>query len=260
MSAASYRLPATLDQSSKRRRATGLALAIGLELLVVLALLGLGVERPVPMAKTGTLSVDFIPNAADEPTPTRRQRPSSAAKATPVAPPRAIPPPKIKLPTLPADHSLPMIILTQRDLAAADIAKLGSKGIPSPAQESGDDAQLADGAGDTERVGTAPNGQPLYAAEWYREPTNRELSTYLPPSMPDSGGWGLVACKTIARYHVDDCVELGNSPPGSHLASAVRQAAWQFLVRPPRKGGRDMVGEWVRIRIDYLEGSRTRVE
>jgi len=259
MSAASYRLPATLDQSIKRRRATGLALAIALELLIVLALLGLGARRPVPMTRSGTLSVDLIPNAADEPTPTRRQRPSSAAKPTPVTPPRPVPPPpRIKLPTPPADHSLPMIILTPRDLASADIAKLGSKGVPSPAQE-GDDAQLADGPGDSERVGTAPNGQPLYAAQWYREPTDRELSGYLPPRMPDSGGWGLVACKTIARYHVDDCVELGNSPPGSHLASAVRQAAWQFLVRPPRKGGRDMVGEWVRIRIDY-QMERTRSE
>jgi protein TonB len=71
----------------------------------------------------------------------------------------------------------------------------------------------------------------------------------LPRNAPD--GWGLIACKTIPGNRVDDCVELGNSPPGSHLASAVRQAAWQFRVRPPRKGGKAMIGEWVRIRIEY---------
>lgn len=253
---AAYRLPSTLEQTTRRRRAVGLALAIALELLIILALLGFGAGRPtVPMARSGALSVDFIPNIADKPTPTRRQRPASAARPTPVAPPRPVPPPpRIKLPTRPVDHSLPMLILTAKDLAAADIAKLGSKGVPSPASDSGSDSRFAEGEGDSERVGTAPNGQPLYAASWYREPTDRELAGYLPAKMPESGGAGLIACKTVAGYRVDDCVELGSQPPGSRLASAVRQAAWQFRVRPPRKGGRDMIGEWVRIRIDYLQG------
>ena len=72
---------------------------------------------------------------------------------------------------------------------------------------------------------------------------------YLPRTAPE--GYGLVACKTIAGNRVEDCVELESQPPGSRLASAVRQAAWQFRVRPPRKGGKPLIGSWVKIRIDY---------
>ena len=61
----------------------------------------------------------------------------------------------------------------------------------------------------------------------------------------------LVACQTIERYHVENCQILSESPPGSGLARAVRLAAWQFLVLPPRVNGKVMVGSWVRIRIDY---------
>ena len=64
-------------------------------------------------------------------------------------------------------------------------------------------------------------------------------------------GWGLIACRTLPENRVDNCIELDQSPRGSHLASAVRQAAWQFRVRPPRKNGKPLIGEWVRIRIDY---------
>ena len=66
----------------------------------------------------------------------------------------------------------------------------------------------------------------------------------------DSSANSRFACKTIANDRVDDCVELDQSPRGSHLASAVRQAAWQFRVRPPRKGGHALVGAWVRILIE----------
>ena len=134
---------------------------------------------------------------------------------------------------LPPRHNLPWIEMSSSDMAAADISNL----------------KAAPGEADSEEVGRGPHGEVLYAAEWARRPTHAELGGYLPANAPD--GWGLIACKTIPGNRVEDCVELDQSPRGSHLASAVRQAAWQFRVRPPRKNGKPMVGEWVRIQITY---------
>jgi protein TonB len=228
-----------------RRRVSGLALALGIEILLILAFLTLDFrsERP-PQFEGGRLTTFDI--AAEKETATKSVQ--KRADMTAKQPPRPVPPvprPVVQLPERPLD----MLIVSKEVYEASDISKLGSN---AP----GASGQLAQGnaPGDSERVGTAPNGQPLYAAEWYREPTNQELATYLPKRMPEGGGSGLVACRTAARYRVEDCVELGNSPPGSHLAGAVRQAAWQFLVRPPRVGGKPLIGEWVRIRIDYAVG------
>jgi protein TonB len=128
--------------------------------------------------------------------------------------------------------------MSKDDMAAADVSGLAKAGAGS-------------GAGNSEIVGHGPHGELLYAAEWARHPTNAELGGYLPANSPE--GYGLIACKTIPGDRVDDCFELGQDPPGSHLASAVRQAAWQFRVRPPRKNGVPLVGSWVSIRIDYYE-------
>ena len=102
---------------------------------------------------------------------------------------------------------------------------------------------------DTERVGTAPNGEPLYAAEWYREPDDAMMRAYL--STARGPGWGLIACRTAPDYRVEDCVGLGEYPEGSQINRSVLAAAWEFRVRPPRRGGQPLVGSWVRIRIEY---------
>lgn len=122
-----------------------------------------------------------------------------------------------------------------------------------------DAASAADGAsggeGESDAAdagGAGPNGERLYNAEWHVRPTQAELAFYMPAGAPRTG-WGMIACRTVANYRVDDCVELGQSPPGSGLAGAVRQAAWQFRIMPPRIGPRRVIGAWVRIRIDYTE-------
>ena len=230
----SYRLPSAHDRTPLHRQASGFALALGVNLGLLLVLLTLGVI-PLPDKKPSSATiVDLIPESHSKAAQTAKAAPRTN-KPVPKPPPIILPvKPTIAPPPRPPEKSQSWIEMSHDQLAAADL-----RNLPQPAP----------GEGDSEEVGRGPHGEILYAAEWAREPTDAELAGYLPRNAPD--GWGLIACKTIPGNRVDDCVELGQSPAGSHLASAVRQAAWQFRVRPPRKGGKPMIGEWVRIRIDY---------
>lgn len=184
-----------------------------------------------------TFDVQPIPESQPE-------RSQSVQKPSPSQPVARQPIPTTAPSAPPPTPNLDMLIVSREVYAASDIANHGSAAGKVPALGS-----MA--AGDSAVVGNAPNGQPLYAAEWYREPTSRELAFYLPKRMPEGGGWGVIACKTAPRHRVTDCVVLGNGPAGSGLGRAVLNASWQFLVRAPRRAGKELVGEWVRIRIDY---------
>ena len=237
MPASTYRLRTSQDETPLRRRISGLALAIAINALLLLALIGAGVLPTELRQPARALVVSLLPESAPAP------RASQTAKEAD----RPVPHPKIVLPVKPSlapTHKLAMLELSHEDFAASDISKLAKS-------ETG---RGAGGAGDSEEVGRGPNGEVLYAAEWARHPTDAELGGYLPPNAPD--GSGLIACRTVPGDRVEDCVELGNDPPGSHLARAVRLAAWQFRVRPPRRNGKPLIGEWVQIRIDYRHYTR----
>jgi protein TonB len=224
------------------RRLGGFALALAINLTLLLVLMTLGIIPPPRPKNSRGLVVDLIPaarSASERPAHRAQTQHPRPEQEKPVPkPPRIVLPavkPTIVPPPQPAPKPQPWVEMSKDELAAADISKVRSTGSGSES--------------DSEAVGRGPNGETLYAAEWAREPTSAELRGYLPRNPHD--GYGLVACKTMPGDRVDDCVELGQYPLGSHLASAVRQAAWQFRVRPPRKNGKPMIGEWVSIRIDY---------
>ncbi len=80
----------------------------------------------------------------------------------------------------------------------------------------------------------------MYAASWYRKPLQGELEGYL--STAQHPGWGLIACKTAPDYRVEECVLVDEYPDRGNYGRAVLAAAWQFKVRPPRIGGREVIG------------------
>ena len=136
-----------------------------------------------------------------------------------------------------------MILLSREEMAGADLARL-------PRAAAGDASAQVAAPDDSADAGAAPNGERLYVAEWYRKPPRNALALYLPNGAP-AGSWATIACRTIDRYHVDSCVQLDDHPKGLGLSRALRNAAWQFLVRPPRLGGKPLIGAWVRIRFTF---------
>jgi protein TonB len=231
-----YRLPSPYDRAPLRRRLSSLALALAINLGLLLLLFALGVVAPPDKQRSSALTVDLLPesrSASATQTEKNVAQPHVRSTAPVPKPPPIVLPVKPTIAPPPKPSTKPWIEMSKDQLAAADISKLPSTGDG--------------GAGDSEVVGHGPHGEALYAAEWAHEPSDAEINGYWPRNV---SGWGLVACKTMADDRVEDCVELDQSPRGSHLASAVRQAAWQFRVRPPRKGGRALIGAWVRILIE----------
>lgn len=228
--------PADWRRPDLSQRALVIGLTLLAELLFLLMLLGLG---PASWSdrkdKAKPTEVTFLP---EEAAPVHEQAaPEAAARTVPKPKPITIVPP---IPPTPLAKS-PYLKLSHEDYAAADISKLGSAGGHGSATHGTSSAS----------VGVGPGGATLYQAEWFRRPTDAELNGYMTKSV-DPGSWAEVACKTIPDNRVENCQALDESPPGSGLARAIRQAGWQFRIRPPRVDGKPLVGTWVLVHIDFL--------
>lgn len=237
----------TIPWDKLRQRAGGILFALVLNAILLLALFTLA-PHPEPKKIEDRNPVSFDIEPARQPNKEkskaqkaeRREREQAAPKQAEAV---VRPPQPTEKPTEQQPSPFPFLTLNREQMASADIGNL-----PKKTAGVGDS-----GTGNAKAVagpGEGPGGVQLYEAEWYRRPTQAELSTYLPTNAP-SQGYGLVACKTIDHFHVENCQTISEYPMGSGLARAVRLAAWQFLVRPPRIDGKPQVGAWVRIRIDY---------
>lgn len=243
---ASYRSSSYHAQSSPASRASSFAISLIIAALIILALLRMGGFVPRQFGDGRPLSTfDVSSEGSSEKSATKKVAQQQKVEKATVTPKRPTPnKPTIDVPREPPPLILPGVMtLSRNDFRASDIGRI--KGTAAPQGDALTDAGAGQGD-DSATVGTGPGGEPLYAAEWYREPRPAETQPYMPVGKV---GWGMIACRTIDRYHVDDCQVLGETP-GSRIGQGLRQAAWQFLVRPPRQGGKPMIGAWVRIRFD----------
>ena len=241
--------------SSDRRRALSLALTIAAHLLLVWLLIHLAPVFDVQKEPGRSLTVNMLPIGDNQSTATKSAKaPARAARAsrrTAPEPPAAdtpVPPP--------VETPFPgYLVLSRNDFRASDVGKMPStrSGGSAGKQLAAADGQGDGDAGETSAsAGIGPGGQRLYAAEWYVRPSASQTGPYMPRELP-AGSWGEIACKTAPNYRVEDCVQLGDSRPGLGLARALREAAWQFKVRPPRINGKPQIGAWVRIHYDIVD-------
>ena len=246
MLATAPRLTAYDNRPSLRTRLAALLLSLALVALILATLIAMGMLDTLPGGPGERLTAVTMSSRNQEQQKQQQAKTNNSAAPQLNQPVLPVPPHLPKPPIISKAPPVQMIEMSRADMAAADISKMGNR--------AGASAGNGNSAG-TYGPGEGPGGAKLYQAEWYREPTRAEIGGYLPASVPP-GSWGMIACKTIERYHVENCMQLGESPPGSGLARALRLASWQFLVRPPRIDGKPVISAWVRIRFDFTKPPR----
>ena len=238
------------EASELRRRGIGFAIALLLEALFIIAILSLSMRSAGPEASKKGLST-FSLEAESSAAPSDK---TDAQTLVTKEPQRNFNPPLPK-PLLPPVNpvkapppSPDFIKVSKSEFDAMDLAKLPGGGSTG----SGENAGSGQGNKGQMGPGLGPGGAQLYPVAWLREPYDSELTPYLaavkriPP-----GASADIACRMIERNRVENCQIIGESPRGTGLAQALRKAAWQFLVKPPRVDDKPQLGVWVRIHFDF---------
>ncbi len=249
-------------RGAARRRSAAFVLTIIAHILIILLLLRLAPSLPTSRkAPSSATTFQMLP---DRGVPTPAQHTPSVVKAKPASrgrPSKAPAPPRVSAdattpaPSPPGKLTLPIELLGGDELfKAADVTKLPKHPEDQLAKTEKDKPPTPQKkSSPVYGPGAGPNGAPIYEmVDWYRPPTQAEMDGYLPRR--PSGSWGRITCLTAPNYHVENCRTAGEYPLGSGLARAMREAAWQFRVLPPKKDGKPLIGVWMSITITQTEG------
>ena len=239
------------NRDAIRRRGTGLAVALLLEAIIIIAILSLSMRAGGPVAGTrglSTFSLEAEAESASSADKSEIQTPvtkEQKSEFTPPIPKPLLPPVNpVKAPPPSPDF----IKVSKSEFDAMDLSKLPAGG----GSGSGEGKASGQGAKGMMGPGLGPGGAQLFPVAWLREPYDSELSPYLaavkriPP-----GASADIACRMAEHNRVENCQIIGESPRGTGLAKALRLAAWQFLVKPPRIDNKPQLGVWVRIHFDF---------
>jgi protein TonB len=245
-----YSEPTDWNRDTLRRRGLGLFIALLLEALIIFAILSLSMRAGGPVAgprglSTFSLEAEAESASADK---SETQTPVLQKQQSTFTPPI----PKALLPPVNPVRAPPpnpdFIKVSKSEFDAMDLSKVPAGG----GSGSGDSKGSGQGSKGMMGPGLGPGGAQLYPVAWLREPYDSELAPYLaavkrvPP-----GASADIACRMAEHNRVENCQIIGETPRGTGLAKALRLAAWQFLVKPPRIDNKPQLGVWVRIHFDF---------
>lgn len=238
------------DRGELRRRGIGFAIALLLEALFIIAILSLSMRSAGPEAGKRGLNTFSLEAEAESASADKSDTETPVAKEqqrnfNPPIPKPLLPPVNpVKAPPPSPDF----IKVSKSEFDAMDLSKFPASG------SAGSDDNKGSGQGNKGMMGPGlgPGGAQLYPVAWLREPYDSELRPYLAAarSIPN-GATADIACRMIEHNRVENCQIIGENPRGTGLAQALRKAAWQFLVKPPRIDNKPQLGVWVRIHFDF---------
>ena len=246
-----YSEPTDWNRDDIRRRGLGLFIALLLEAIIIIAILSLSMRAGGPAAGPrgiSSFSLEAEAESAAAVDKSETQTPVPQKQQSTVTPP--IPKPLLP-PANPVKAPPPspnFIKVSKSEFDAMDLSKLPASG----GSGSGDSKGSGQAPKGNMGPGLGPGGAQLYPVAWLREPYGSELAPYLaavkriPP-----GASADIACRMAEHNRVENCQIIGETPRGTGLAKALRLAAWQFLVKPPRIDNKPQLGVWVRIHFDF---------